>query len=542
MLAQNDRSIDRADSYTPMLTARRMHWSDALLLIAGYVALDWASFFHPLHGLNITPWNPAPALGLVFLLRYGWKAALPLGLAVLLAEVWVRDLPVSLPLSLAIAAMLAVGYGVIGEMLRRRLGGLGIFSDRAGMLQWTGIVAAGTLVTSLAFVLVLMALGLIPPADWNQAVTRYWIGDGVGILVSMPLLWMLFDEQGRAMLAAAVRRRGTLWHVLAAAAALWVVFGLGAEADFKYFYVLFLPIVWAAARQGLTGAVLSAAAIQVGLIVAVQMQGFAAVTVFEIQTLTVLLALVAFFVGVVVDEQQRISAELRQTLRLAAAGEMAGALAHELNQPLTALSAYGSACEELLARGETGEQLKNAIRLMVSESFRAAEVVRRLRDFFRTGTTQLEPVSVAELLPAAAAPFQTRAAQAGVTLTLTPALEGIVMADRPQIEVVIRNLLTNAFDAVANQPAGNRRVRLSAEQEGPDRVCIKVEDSGPGVSGSAAARLFEPFSSTKSSGLGLGLAISRAIAEAHGGSLRAEVGGHGVFRLQLPLERKTSNA
>ncbi len=542
MLAHNERPTDRNDLIEPMVTARRLLWNDALLLIAGYVALDWASFFHPLYGLNITPWNPAPALGLVFLLRYGWKAAFPLALAVLLAEVWVRDLPAPLPVSLAIAAMLAAGYGAIGEILRRRLGGLGIFSDRTGMLQWSAIVIVGTLLTSLAFVLVLMALGLIPAADWREAVGRYWIGDGVGILVSMPLLWMLLDEKGRAMLGATVLRRDTLWHFLSAGTALWVAFGVGAESDFKYFYVLFLPIVWAAARQGLAGAVLSAALIQIGIIVAVQTLGFAAITVFEIQALTVVLALVGFFVGVVVDEQQRISAELRQTLRLAAAGEMAGALAHELNQPLTALSAYGTACEELLERGDTGDQLKNAIRLMVCESFRAAEVVRRLRDFFRTGTTRLEPIPIAGLLPVAVAPFQSRAAQAGVTLTLAPAPEGIVMADRLQVEVVIRNLLANAFDAVAAQPPGNRRVHVSAGQEGPDRICIKVEDSGPGLSGAAATRLFEPFSSTKSSGLGLGLAISRAIAEAHGGHLLADVGAHGVFRLLLPFERNPAHA
>lgn len=525
-----------------MLTARRLRWNDALLLIAGYVALDWASFFHPLHGLNITPWNPAPALGLVFLLRYGWRAAWPLALAVLLAEVWVRNLPVALPVSVAIAIMLAGGYGAIGELLRRRLGGIGIFSDRVGMLQWSGIVVAGTFFTSLAFVLALLALGLVPAADWRQAVGRYWIGDGVGILVTMPLLWMLLDERGRAVLRAAVLRRDTFGHLLLAGLALWVAFGLGAESEFKYFYVLFLPIVWAASRQGLAGAVMSAALVQVGIIVAVQSLGFAAVTAFEIQALTVVLVLVGFFVGVVVDAQQRISAELRQTLRLAAAGEMAGALAHELNQPLTALSVYGTACEELLARGDTGDNLKNAIRRMVSESFRAAEVVRRLRDFFRTGTTRLEPVPIEELLPAAAAPFAPRAAQNGVTLTVAPAPEGIVMADRPQIEVVIRNLLANAFDAASGQPPGQRTVRVSAEAEGADRICIRVEDSGPGLSGAAATRLFEPFSSTKASGLGLGLAISRAIAEAHGGSLWAEVGNHGVFRLLLPFERKPAHA
>ncbi|WP_291994191.1 ATP-binding protein [Candidatus Accumulibacter sp. ACC003] len=525
-----------------MTAASRLRWSDALLLIVGYVALDWMSFFHPLHGSYITPWNPAPALALVFMLRHGWKAALPLALAVLLAEIWVRSLPAALPASVAIAALLTLGYGAIGGILRRRVGGLGIFFDRSGMLQWSGIVVAGTLLTSLSFVLALVGLDLVPAAAWREAVSHYWIGDGVGILVSMPLLWMLFDERDRVRLLAAVKRPDTLGYVLAATAALWVVVGLGVEADIKHFYLLFLPIIWAAAREGLAGAVLSAAVIQVGIIVVVHLQGFSAVTVLEIQVVTVVLVLAGFFIGVVVDEQQRISAELRHTLRLAAAGEMAGALAHELNQPITALSAYGSACEELLARGETGERLKTTIRLMVAESYRAAEVVRRLRDFFRAGTTRLEPVPLPQLLAAASSAFASRAASVGVQLTLAAIPDGVLMADRPQLEVVLRNLLANAFDAVAEQAEGKRRVTLSAVLEGDDRVCISVEDSGPGLSSSAIARLFEPFNSSKSSGLGLGLAISHAIAEAHGGKLWAEVGERGVFRLVLPFEGAPASA
>ena len=97
-------------------------------------------------------------------------------------------------------------------------------------------------------------------------------------------------------------------------------------------------------------------------------------------------------------------------------------------------------------------------------------------------------------------------------------------------------LANDAADAVAGQPEGRREVRLAAAPEGAGRVCIRVEDSGPGLSGESALRVFEPFHSTKTSGMGLGLAISRAIAEAHGGHLLAEVADHGVFKLILPIE------
>ena len=107
---------------------------------------------------------------------------------------------------------------------------------------------------------------------------------------------------------------------------------------------------------------------------------------------------------------------------------------------------------------------------------------------------------------------------------------------------MIRNLLANAFDAVSGGAAATRSVRLTVEMRGADRICIGVEDSGPGITRAAAVRLFEPFSSTKASGLGLGLAISRAIAEAHGGDLWTEMGSHGVFRLVLPLERQAQRA
>lgn len=511
-------------------------------LIVGYVLLDWASYIHPLYGLNITPWNPALALGLLFLLRFGLSGALPLFIAILIAEAWVRGLPISLPATVALSLLLTSGYTAMGMLLRRYFPSGRIFEDRRDLMIWIVIVVVGTSVTSLAFVFAASIAGAIPGAGRVDAFVRLWIGDGVGVLVSMPLLWALADPRGRSLLHATTFRWETAGYVLLATAALWVTFGIGAGADFKYFYVLFLPMVLAASRQGLPGAVISAALLQAGIIVAVQRLGFQAATVIEIQMLAVALALIGFFVGLVVDEQRRMSSELRQSLRLAAAGEMAGALAHELNQPLTAISAYGGACQQILKQGDPNGRLPDVIARMVSESFRAADVLRRLRDFFRTGTLRLEPLRARELVDALITSFEERAHSERVIFTVGPIADALLLADRKQLEIVLRNLLSNAFDAVNARSSGQRWVRLRADNEGAHRLTLTVEDSGAGVARPDALRIFEPFHSEKSSGLGLGLSISRAIVEAHGGNLWAEVADHGIFKLVLPLERDAADA
>lgn len=511
-------------------------WSDFLILVVGYVGLDWASYIHPLHGLNITPWNPAPALAVLVLLRYGRVMLAPLALSIFAGDVWVRGLPESITVAIALAIQLAVGYGLIAVALRKVLPGMAIISDRRRLLEWIAIVAGGTLLNSALFVGSLATLGLVPVTGLRESLIQYWVGDAVGILVTMPILSMLLDGQARVALLALATRPESLAILGAIGFALWLAFGVGAETDFQYFYVLFLPIVWAAARQGVAGAVLSVSVVQIAIIMVVQSLGYTVTTVLEIQTLAVVLALFSFFIGIVVDEQRRMSDELRHTLRLAAAGEMAGALAHELNQPLTALASYGAVCEQLLKLGDTGERLQDVVRRMMAESFRAAEVLRRLRDFFRTGATQLESIAVNDLLDSVAAPFRVTASRQKIDFSVTPDADQSLLGDRLQLEVVLRNLLANAFDAVAGPAITSKRVRLTAESDSVGRICISVEDSGPGISGAGAARVFEAFQSSKTTGLGLGLAISKAIVEAHGGELWAEVGPHGLFKLVLQSE------
>ena len=505
----------------------------SLIFVVAYVLLDWASYLHPMYGLNITPWNPSLALGLVFWFRVGWLAAIPWFFALLLSEILVRDQPATLPITLVLSGMLTVGYGIMAEALRRNITG-DILHDRSRLLLWLVIVVVGTLITSSTYIFMLFLSGLIPVGDWLVALARFWVGDCVGIVVTMPFFWLLLD--GRNRLRSLLPHWETAGYGLLAAVALWVSFGLGGTGEFQYFYMLFLPIVWAAARDGVPGAALAAFMLQAGIIIAVHWHNLVAVTVFELQMLAAVLAFVGLFIGAVVDEKQRVSDELRRTLRLAAAGEMAAALTHELNQPLTALSAYGSACQQLLAQGGSEERLRDTIGRMVTEAHRAAGVVRRLRDFFRTGATRLESVALTELISTTIAKFGSKTQSLGVELVVEPIPTCTLLADRLQLEVVLRNLLDNALDAVSEQPVGSRRIGIQAKVADRTRVHIRIEDSGPGLSTDVAERLFEAFRSSKASGMGLGLAISRAIAEAHGGELVVETAECGVFVLTLPTE------
>jgi len=179
--------------------------------------------------------------------------------------------------------------------------------------------------------------------------------------------------------------------------------------------------------------------------------------------------------------------------------------------------------------------MQNAIQKMIVETGRASNVVRRLRDFFRSGAMQLEIIEVGEIVAAIVEQFAAKFAQHEVELKVLPIPSVSLRADRLQIELVMRNLLANSLDEVVKQAPGRRQITLAIEKLPGERVRITVEDSGSGITSKTATHLFEPFTSTKSSGLGLGLVLSRAIVEAHGGSLWAEVAEHGIFRFVLPV-------
>jgi signal transduction histidine kinase len=515
-----------------MRTARFLR--DAAVFAPCYLLLDWVSYIDPLGPFNITPWNPQPALAIAWMLLTGLSHAPAVFATILLADALIRSLPGGIAVTLASAAVLALGYTAIAWALRAALRPSPTLHTLRQLTRFIAVVVPGTALIAACFVGVLLAAGHLAAGAFIAGALRFWVGDAVGILVTAPLLLVVADRARRRGVAEVLRRGETYLQLLVVSVSLWLVFGgLGGDPS-HHVYVLFLPLIWVAIRNGLAGAIVGVALVQLGVVLGIHHHSLENLPVVELQALVAALTLTALYLGVMVDERQRANEGLRQSLGLAAAGEMAGAIAHEVNQPLTALANYGHSGRLLLRAGRTAE-LGEVLEKMLAEAQRASEVVRRLRDFFRGGTTRLEAVPVGELLEAARAIGARMKGGESIAFSVQPSPElPEVLVDRLQIEVVLRNLVANAVEAVAGH-ASHGKIALRAERQDAAHVRIVVADSGPGLRPHDAERVFEPFVSGKPSGMGLGLAVSRAIAEAHGGSLAGRPAAHGEFHLVLPL-------
>jgi len=508
---------------------------DAAVFAPCYIALDWASYIDPVGPFNITPWNPQAALAIVWMMLGGLLHAPAVLATILLADVVVRHVPGGFAITAGTAIVLAGGYAATAWALKTLLSDTGLRSTRQ-LTIFVTVAVSGTGIVGAAFISVLLAAGLLPEAGFGNAWIRFWIGDAVGILITAPLLFAAADAARRSTLLALVRRPEALLQAAVLAATVWLIFeGFGTDPS-RQFYLLFLPLIWIAVRFGMNGAILATAIVQMGVVLGIHASGAIALPVVELQALLAALTLTGLYLGVMVDQRQHAEEGLRQTLRLAAAGEMAGAIAHEVNQPLTAVTNYGRAAQILLEREGAGSlQTKEIIARILAEAERAAEIIRRLRDFFRAGTTRLEAVEVEDLLAAVRRIGASTIEGKAITLEIEQRATGpALFIDRLQVEVVLRNLLSNAADSLAGSDRRDGQIGVLLERHDDRHLRIVVSDNGPGVAAASRAGLFEPFVSGKPTGMGLGLAVSRAIAEAHGGSLEAPAAAHGEFHLVLP--------
>lgn len=500
----------------------------------------------PVLRLEVTPWSPQAGLTLAYLCWVGWRhvpvavAALFLASAVPAGPTvdWAAHLGSALWTATIYAALVrAMGvHGIRGTLL-----------SLGATLRMVLAAAAAALVVAAGHAL-LWNLLADPARELSfTGVARIWIGETNGLLMLAPLLLAL--PQLRPGLQ--VLRAGAGQALLQAGLVVvlvWLLFGyLDLSEDQRLFYPLFVPVIWIAMRWGAVGALLAGLGVQLGIMLS--MRTMPAESPADLQFLVLTLTVTGLLLGVAVSERARARAEaqerdrqLARAMRFAVAGEMASALTHELNQPITALVSYLQASQIMSAPAAgVDERLMQTLQKAAREAHRAAEVLRRLRDFYQ-GTGPAPPgavnvaaccASVLELLEP-----RLRDQQVHVQLALPPELPAVA-ADRTQVEMVLHNLVTNAVDACASGHAGSRALLVQSRLDA-GQLRLAVHDSGAGVADDALGQLFEPFNTTKPDGMGLGLAICRGLLRAQGGDLvyrRSELLGGACFELRFALFR-----
>jgi two-component system sensor kinase FixL len=233
---------------------------------------------------------------------------------------------------------------------------------------------------------------------------------------------------------------------------------------------------------------------------------------------------------------QDLQAELIHMSRFTAMGEMASTLAHELNQPLTAVASYLNGCRRLLdgAEGAHWLMLRDAIDRAADQALRAGQIIRRLRQFVARGESERHVENLSKLIEEASALALVGVREAGVHVSFAfDPRASFVLVDKIQIQQVMLNLMRNAIEAM--QETTVRELTIATAECAEGMIEVRVIDTGPGIAPEIASQLFQPFVTTKPQGMGVGLSISRTIVEAHGGRLWAEPnrGGGVVFSMTL---------
>lgn len=555
---KNPAQVASSTGATPLLSqprSRARQLAIAALFLGAYVALEWLSFIHEYKGVPITPWNPG--LGAVFALMIfgGPVYAAVLFVGVVISETLVLKTNLQWPIILGVAAIIAAVYGGATALARRR------FRLDVSLLQLRDVIAllgAGLFGAVLATFLLSLLLILEPDLGWADvivALVPLLVGDTIGIAVVTPLVLRVLHKH--PLPAPSLRLAAeVLLYIALIVASLWIIAGAGAVNGVKFFYLLFVPVVLAALRYGLDGACVALALSQLGLVGVLQFFSADAQTFTEFQILMLVLTTTGLIVGAVVSERERSEehareaerrfkekeAEAVQASRFMLVSGMASALAHEINQPMTAARALARSAQELLRRPDADlSRADTNLTGMIAQIDHAGAIVRRMRDFLRRGHPRVSTVDAAAVIDDALMLAGAEAATKGIRISRVhggdlPPIHG----DRVQLQQVILNLIRNSIDAIRAASREGSIVVGARQLSAPERVEFSVLDSGPGIDEATAARLFEPLMTSKHEGLGLGLPICTSIVEAHGGKiwLHSRAPGATEFRFTIPVEQR----
>lgn len=514
-----------------------------LILLSGYVALDWISFIDPFMRSSITPWNPAIGFAFAFVLAFG-RGYLPVVVAApIVSEFLLRSALPPFPVEVVTTLVAGIGYSAVLAILTRpSLGFDPALTSLRDLFLLLISAVIGPAVIASTVVGVMILLDILPSAAFAAASARYWIGDAIGIVAVSPfaLVAMTRHRDIRINLE-------TVLQLAAVLVAVFLIFGRSVQPNYLNFYLLFIPIVWMAVRAGLEGVSVGILITQIALIVAAQQMPREALEITELQTRMIVLAGTGLVAGALVNERRRIEVRLRMhqeslanVQRVGSLGELAAALAHEINQPLMAAGTYARLVSNALRTGEEADLTEPAAKAVVQVE-RAADVVRRIRALVKLDHSARAPNSIEKIVSEAIDLCQLELNRSMVRVHFVR-VEPVapVMVDLLQIQQVFINLFRNSIEAMENAGDTRREITIKVSSI-DDKVQVRIRDTGPGFDPDIHGDQILPFSSTKVDGLGIGLSLSKSIVESHGGRFWVDPHSTGALVIfTLPVTPKSS--
>jgi two-component system, LuxR family, sensor kinase FixL len=539
-----DRGRAGENSRPPSLVIHRARAIETVVIgvayLAVYVLLYWISSVehNPFASYS---WNPNSGASFAVIIMFGERMLPFLFIAPLLGDLFVPQFMLPLPFELAPAILTGGFYGAAALFLlhpKRRFDRT--LQSMSSLVLFTFTIVVSTALVAGGYIGIVVASGLLQTADFVPAVVSYWVGDTIGIMVMTPFVLVLWTRRYEAWMSAE-----TLLQLVAIVAALMLVFAYWTGQHLQLVYLLFVPVVWMAVRTGTEGVSLGIVATQLGFVI-----GFYAFPdeigeMPKIQALMLVLALTGLFAGGLVTERRRTEAVLRlhqeslaRLARLASVGELAAAVAHELNQPLMAAGTYTRLVDEAIrtGNGDTGALAETA-RKAAAQVERAAAVVKRLRALVRLDHSNRAVCRVDRIVRETIDLCGPDLDRHGIKVRESVAAGlPLVMVDMLQIEQALLNLVRNSIDAISE--AGQGTISIETPLVGEDFVEVCVRDTGPGFPPDRAINPFLPLSSTKKEGLGIGLSLCRSLVEAHGGRIWLDSSAPGAaIHFTLPVAK-----
>ncbi len=523
----------------------------SLVLLALYVGLEWLSFLHEHNDLPVTPWNPGLGMMFAMIVLRGLPMGIVLFAGVVVAQLTVVRGELPLAVTLLMGALIAGTYTAVALLVRRRLELASELLRTRDVLLLTVAGLGGALAVSIQLGLLLLSVKHFQPGDIATTSLPLIVGDVIGIAVATPLILRVALHGSRPLVIPGkiVVELGAL--ILVNALILLLVVRPPGYPGQSLFYLLFVPVVIAAVRHGIDGACAALALAQLGLVAFLHWHGFDINRFTEYQLMMLVLTVTGLTVGGLVSERQaadrateaarlqleKMEEKAARAARLNLASGMAAALAHEINQPMTAARALARSVQELIRMPNADNaRVQRNLTTMIEQIDHAGAVVSRMREFLRRGEPHVSTLDIGRVLAEAiklAEPL-LRSRQVRLQLDVPDTLP-VVHGDRVQIGQVILNLVKNSVDAIPEGAEGV--IRVTARDVPNDKsIEVAVVDNGQGVPADQAEALFEPLNTSRPDGIGLGLSICRTILQSHGGRiwLSTSVPGRTEFRFALP--------